>query len=553
MAAKLTAELGIKLGSTTAAMNALSARVRGALAPLQRFQNAASGLGKAFSPITGFVSTATAGLFAAGAATAGIGVGLKKAFDVGGELNDMSASTGIAVDKLMVLQQAFVNNGMEAESVGKAVNKLQKALTGVNDQGEPTNKMFEKLGLGMEELAALSPDEQLLKIGKAINGLATPAERTAAAWSLFGRTGAQMLTLFADSNAIGDAQTQLGSQAQILATNALLFDRISDNLGTAGKKLQGFFVGMADAIAPVIDPMIQLFAETDFAASGQAFGQGIAGTMTALLDGSIWGALGDSALVAVGTAVNALWKGMGAAVGGAGQLLVSAFRLAVDVISILLKPSFWASMGEQMLSWVHRFNQLFYQVFAGVGDLLKPLLDKVGLGGVADNMKGFFGDAAAKEGAAADATAAAASADFAPSQDTLNSRLKTEMEALGGSLSYWFDAIPNLINTDGVQSALDDKLDAIFTKTNDNYNKADRTSGGKKKRTEDLETAGAAKSRPEAVRMTAIGGLGVFMKNVLAKDPILEESRRQTGLLKEVRDGIAKLSTGGTGGVRVFA
>ena len=184
---------------------------------------------------------------------------------------------------------------------------------------------------------------------------------------------------------------------------------------------------------------------------------------------------------------------------------------------------------------------------------MKPLLDKVGLGGVADNMKGFFGDAAAKEGAAADATAAAASADFAPSQDTLNARLKTEMEALGGSLSYWFDAIPNLINSDGVQSALDDKLDAIFTKTNDNYNKADRTSGGKKKRTEDLENAGAAKSRPEAVRMTAIGGLGVFMKNVLAKDPILEESRRQTGLLKEVRDGIAKLSTGGTGGVRVFA
>ena len=335
--------------------------------------------------------------------------------------------------------------------------------------------------------------------------------------------------------------------------NFQLLHRISDNLGTAGKKLQGFFVGMADAIAPVIDPMIQLFAETDFATSGQAFGQGIAATMTALLDGSIWGALGDSALVAVGTAVNALWKGMGAAVGGAGQLLVSAFRIAVDVISILLKPSFWASMGEQMLSWVHRFNQLFYQVFAGVGDLLKPLLDKIGLGGVADNMKGFFGGAAAKEGAAADATAAAASADFAPSQDALNARLKTEMEALGGSLSYWFDAIPNLINTDGVQSALDDKLDAIFAKTNDNYNKADRTSG-KKKRSGDLENPGdAGKSRPEAIRMTAIGGMGVFMKNVLAKDPILDESRRQTGLLKEVRDGIAKLSPGGAIGIRQFA
>jgi len=71
----------------------------------------------------------------------------------------------------MILQQAFVNNGMEAESVGKAVNKLQKALPGVNEQGEPTNKTFEKLGLSMEELVALSPDEQLLRIGKAINGL----------------------------------------------------------------------------------------------------------------------------------------------------------------------------------------------------------------------------------------------------------------------------------------------------------------------------------------------------------------------------------------------
>ena len=99
-----------------------------------------------------------------------------------------------------------------------------------------------------------------------------------------------------------------------MARNAALFDDISDKLATAGLKVQGFFVGVADQVAPVLQPLLDWFASQDLAAQGQAFGKSVATVIQMLVDGTVWNALQDGlALAAIGF-VNTITSGINSVV-----------------------------------------------------------------------------------------------------------------------------------------------------------------------------------------------------------------------------------------------
>lgn len=53
---------------------------------------------------------------------------VRAGLDLGGELNDLSSRTGIAVGDLAVLRQEFTDAGRGAENVGPAIAKMQRSL-----------------------------------------------------------------------------------------------------------------------------------------------------------------------------------------------------------------------------------------------------------------------------------------------------------------------------------------------------------------------------------------------------------------------------------------
>lgn len=277
---KITAEIEIKQGRIADISKGVASKINSALLPLKRAQVGISSIGAALAPVAGIAmgvgtAIAAAGVAVVGAA-GGIAVGVRSAMNLGGALSDLEARTGVTAGKLMVMQQAFTNAGVSAEMVGPAINRMQKALAGANEDGDSTVSMFEQLGLNLAELKSLKPDEQFQRTAKAIAGLTSPADRAAAAVGLFGKSGGELLALFNDSAAFGEASIQLGKQAAIMDRNTALFDGISDKLALAGLKVQGFFVGVADQVAPVIKPLLDWFASQDLAAQGIAFGRGIA-------------------------------------------------------------------------------------------------------------------------------------------------------------------------------------------------------------------------------------------------------------------------------------
>lgn len=200
--------------------------------------------------------------------------------------------------ELVVLQQAFKDNGLAGEKVGSVINKMQKAISDAGNGLSTPVKALEKMGLSFEQLEKLSPLEQFEKIQNALAGMGNVTLKTGAAMDLFGRSGGELLTLFGDGGAIGRASETVGEQAEILERNARVFDRSSDLLGSIWSKFTGFFVGMAEFVNPVLLPVLEEINKIDLAKYGAGVGRFVALIAEAFKADKLPGLLKDGLILA---------------------------------------------------------------------------------------------------------------------------------------------------------------------------------------------------------------------------------------------------------------
>jgi hypothetical protein len=221
-----------------------------------------------------------AGVTALGGATIG---GVKGVFDMGDNLKTLRDRTGASIPFLMTLQKVFQRAGMSAEAVAPMLSNMQRSLTGINADGEPTNKMFARLKLNVDDLLQLNPDQQFREIQKAISGLANPAERTAAAFAIFGRSGAALTGVFADSGSMDEVSKKLEGRAKVLKENADIFAAISVKLRESGTALTGFFTAIAGKVGrPILAILEKLEGADKLTSIGEKIGSGIQTALTAL-------------------------------------------------------------------------------------------------------------------------------------------------------------------------------------------------------------------------------------------------------------------------------
>ena len=110
------------------------------------------------------------------------------------------------------------------------------------------------------------------KIGKAIKEIQNPAQRSAMAMEIFGKSGAKLLSVFA-AGGMEEVRKMLGNQAQLLLQNAGVFGKASDILGLSGNKIRGFFVGIASEIVPQLMDVLEKSEKLDFSKAGVTAGK----------------------------------------------------------------------------------------------------------------------------------------------------------------------------------------------------------------------------------------------------------------------------------------
>jgi len=185
---------------------------------------------------------------AMGVAAAGIGIFVKGTVDAAaaavefaGKISDLSTKTGIGGEALQKLGFAGSLVGTSMEDMGTAVAKMQQKMVKAPED-------FKQLGLSMEKLRALAPEKQFEAVGRAIQSIQDPAQRTAATINFMGKGGQEaMKALSVDIEAAGKQAEALGIVMNDSTRQAL--DALGDSVTVLGTTWDHLLMNFGGAIA----------------------------------------------------------------------------------------------------------------------------------------------------------------------------------------------------------------------------------------------------------------------------------------------------------------
>ena len=196
-------------------------------------------------------------ILAAGAAiAAGFTAAVASAINSVGDLVDMSKSIGISAKEFDILARSAALAGVDIDELRSAMQRLQvNGIEAINKGSGPAIDAFRKLGLEVQDISKLPADQQLAKITEALRGIEDPAQRSALAVDLLGKSGPRLLEAADATNRIRQEMQAMG-----LALSDLDFAAI-DQAGDSLDELKGIFSAITRVIAAELAPYIVAFVK----------------------------------------------------------------------------------------------------------------------------------------------------------------------------------------------------------------------------------------------------------------------------------------------------
>jgi len=197
-------------------------------------------------------------------------------------VSKLSRRIGVTTEALLGLRHAAELAGVSAQSLDKSLEIFVRRMGEVMTGSGEAKKGLELLGLTAEQMIKKTPNQSLLVIADRIQNLGTQAEKSAAAYFLFGRSGAQLLNMF-EQGSEGIAKAQ--KEAELLgitlkgidlrqvedANDAMLkfkksissvFSVLTIKLTPAIKKMSEFLIRNREAIISATKKMVIFGAKT---------------------------------------------------------------------------------------------------------------------------------------------------------------------------------------------------------------------------------------------------------------------------------------------------
>lgn len=315
-------------------------------------------------------------------------------------IDDLAKRTGVSADVLQGYSLAANQSGVSLETFGKAVQKLTINLGEAQTGNAAAVKSFADLGLSVQDLSRLSPQQAFEAVAAAIAKLPNPAQQAAAAVALFGKSGVELTPIFQEGatylqQMVAEAK-RLGislSPQQIAGITAL-----DDSLEKTRLTLQGFSQRLLAELAPALTQAAeratefitsidvkQVASQVGAAISDLALAFGLLVDFAAPLAGNILPAIGGylafinrqavaagikglaSAFVSAGTAAFAYATGATTAAAATATLAVAVrgflASTGVGLLVVLL-----GAAGGAALEWALNSRQAGAEVAASVED-----------------------------------------------------------------------------------------------------------------------------------------------------------------------------------------
>lgn len=214
---------------------------------------------------------------------------VKKYMETGDWIDKMSKRTGFSATALSELAYAADITGANLDLLEKGVRRMSRTVVEAGEGLESYLRAFRIIGLELKDLQGLNPEEQFMKIGKAIGNLSDETEKAAVAQMIFGRAGTMLIPLFKEGE---EGIEKLRKEAHRLG---IVFDTKAAKEAADFKDsltaLKGAFNGLGKAIVKDIVPKLTHMANhftdvfVNVRGNTKTFAEGILGFFKIIVQG----------------------------------------------------------------------------------------------------------------------------------------------------------------------------------------------------------------------------------------------------------------------------
>ena len=135
---------------------------------------------------------------AGGAIVGSAGMIVKSWAEAGDEIHKAGLRTGFSADALSRWRVVAQRSGTDLKAVETGVKRMQRSIVQLGDGLAESTRSFDRLGLSLEDIQNLAPEEQMRTIMERMADIEDPTIRAATAQEIFGRAGTQLLPVLED-------------------------------------------------------------------------------------------------------------------------------------------------------------------------------------------------------------------------------------------------------------------------------------------------------------------------------------------------------------------
>lgn len=219
---------------------------------MQGVQGKVKNLQGAVGSLSGALKGLAAGL-ALGAFTAFV----KQGIDAADAMGKAATRTGVAAQALLGMQNAAALADVSNEQLIKGLTKLNVNMVAAAEGNEELNKRFRQLGITLkaQDGTLKSTDQIFREISDRFADMPDGAQKAAAAVSLFGKSGVELITLLNSGSASFDEFNY-----KLSDEFAARSEYFNDSITKMGFKTQGFQMQLMDAMLPALQSILDEFS-----------------------------------------------------------------------------------------------------------------------------------------------------------------------------------------------------------------------------------------------------------------------------------------------------
>ena len=192
-----------------------------------------------------------AGGLSAGAMTAGI----KRSMSAVDALAKQADALGMSTEGLAGLQHAAGLAGASMEKLGTALRHSNRFIGEAATGNKAAADRIERLGLSIQALQEMRPDQRFRVIADTIRGMSDQTERAAASAALLGEGASYLMPLILGGSAAMDAASREAERFGLAVSrvDAAKIEAANDAFSKIGKVISGVFNQLAISVAPFIE------------------------------------------------------------------------------------------------------------------------------------------------------------------------------------------------------------------------------------------------------------------------------------------------------------